>query len=80
LKYQQAYPEVQKSCLVIDLHFKQELTLRLYEQGILKFGKARQLAGLTKWQFHRIFGKEKIVRSYDVEDLSNDLKTLEMPE
>ena len=61
----------------IDLRFKQELAIRLYEQNILTFGKARLLAGLTKWQFHRLLGKENIVRKYDVEDLKTDLKTLE---
>ena len=61
----------------INLRFKQELAIRLYEQGILTFGKARLLTGLTKWQFHRLLGKENIVRNYDVEDLETDLKTLE---
>ncbi|MBC8185173.1 UPF0175 family protein [candidate division KSB1 bacterium] len=61
----------------MDVRFKQELAIRLYEQGILNFGKARLLAGLTKWQFHRLLGKENILRNYDLEDLQTDLKTLE---
>ena len=61
----------------INFRFKQELAIRLYEQGILNFGKARILAGLTKWQFHRLLGKEDILRSYDLDDLQTDLKTLE---
>ena len=62
----------------MSLRFKQELAIRLYEQGILNFGKSRLLAGLTKWQFHRILGKENIMRNYDIEDLQTDLKTLEI--
>jgi predicted HTH domain antitoxin len=61
----------------MNIRFKKELAIRLYEQGILNFGKARALAGLTKWQFHRLLGKENILRNYDIEDLHTDLKTLE---
>ncbi len=57
--------------------FKQELALRLYEQRILTFGKARELAGLTKWEFHKLCGRAGIARNYDLEELKRDLKTLE---
>jgi predicted HTH domain antitoxin len=56
---------------------KEELAVRLYEKGLLGFGKARELAGMTKWEFHSLLGKEGIPRHYDVEDLEEDLKTLE---
>ena len=56
---------------------RQELALRLYAQGLLTFGKARELAQMTKWEFHFLLGKEEIVRHYDTEDLAQDLKTLE---
>jgi len=55
----------------------QELAIRLYQKGILSFGKARQLTGMTKWEFHSVLGEEGIVRHYDVEELENDLATLE---
>ena len=61
----------------IDSRFKQELAIRLYESRILTFGKARQLSGLTKWQFHRLLGKSKIDRNYDMEELKKDFQTLE---
>lgn len=55
----------------------QELAIRLYQKGILSFGKARQLTGMTKWEFHSVLGEEGIVRHYDVEELEKDLATLE---
>ena len=56
---------------------RQELAIRLYAQGLLTFGKARELAQMTKWEFHLLLGKEEIVRRYDPDDLAEDLKTLE---
>ena len=55
----------------------QELGVRLYQKGLLSFGKARELAGMTKWEFHLLLGEEGIVRRYDLEELEVDLKTLE---
>ena len=55
----------------------QELAIRLYQKGILSFGKACQLTGMTKWEFHSILGEEGIVRHYDVEEMEKDLATLE---
>lgn len=56
---------------------QQELAVRLYQKGLLAFGKARQLAGMTKWQFSFLLGEEGIPRRYDLEELDEDLKTLE---
>jgi predicted HTH domain antitoxin len=57
---------------------RQELGLRLYAQELLTFGKARELAQMTKWEFHILLGKEGIVRHYDDDDLADDLNTLEI--
>ena len=43
----------------------------------MSFGKARELAGMNKWEFHLLLGDEGIVRRYDMEELEEDLKTLE---
>jgi predicted HTH domain antitoxin len=56
---------------------RRELALRLYEKGLLSFGKARELAGMSRWAFHDLVGEEGIPRRYDVEELEEDLKTLE---
>jgi len=55
----------------------QELAIRLYQKGILSFAKARELAEMTKWQFHELLGQEGIERSYDLKELEADLETLE---
>jgi len=56
---------------------RKELAIRLYEKGLLSFGKARELTGMTRWAFHDFLGEEGITRRYDVEELEEDLKTLE---
>lgn len=60
-----------------EARLRQELAVRLYQKGLLSFGKARELAGMNKWEFHLLLGEEGIVRRYDVEELEEDLKTLE---
>ena len=52
---------------------KVELALSLYAQGILSFGKARELAGTTKLEFGLLLGKRNIPRHYEQEDLAGDL-------
>ncbi|NES25147.1 MAG: UPF0175 family protein [Symploca sp. SIO3E6] len=54
-----------------------ELAIRLYQKRILSFGKARELAQLSKWEFHELLGQEYIERYYDLEELKTDLATLE---
>jgi len=58
---------------------RRELSIRLYQKGLLSFGKARELAGMSKWEFHLLLGEEGIERSYDTEELGEDLKALEDP-
>lgn len=55
---------------------KVELAIRLYQKGILGFGKTRELSGLNKWQFQEILAKENIPLNYDIEELERDLETL----
>ncbi len=56
---------------------RQELAVRLYQKGLLSFGKARELAKMSKWDFHELLGVEGVVRSYDLDELEADLATLE---
>jgi predicted HTH domain antitoxin len=60
-----------------EARLRQELAIRLYQKGLLPFGKARELAGMSKWRFHFLLGEEGIIRRYDMEELEDDLKTLE---
>jgi predicted HTH domain antitoxin len=56
---------------------RQELAVRLYEKGLLAFGKAQELAGMDYWDFHDLLASEGIERHYGVRELAEDLKTLD---
>jgi len=56
---------------------RQELAVRLYQKDLLSFGKARELAKMNKWVFHTLLSEGKILRRYDVDDVQEDLQTLE---
>ncbi len=56
---------------------KIQLALFLYEKGKLSFGKARELSGLTVWEFMEKLSENKIPLKYDVKDLKEDLETIE---
>jgi predicted HTH domain antitoxin len=51
-----------------------QLSLLLYKEGVLSFGKARQLGGFSKWEFHEELGKRAMDRHYDLDNLNEDLK------
>ena len=53
---------------------RKELALALYARKMLPLGKARQLAGLTRWAFEELLGERRIVRAYTEKDLDADLK------
>lgn len=50
-----------------------ELALALYAQDVLSFGKARELAGLSKYEFGQILGQRGIARHYGEAELEDDL-------
>jgi len=56
---------------------RRELALRLYEKGLLSLGKARQVAGMEKWNFLLLLAQESICRQYDKDELDRDLVSLE---
>lgn len=51
---------------------KTELAVSLYARGALSFGKARELAGLSAREFHRLLGERRIERHYTAEELAED--------
>ena len=53
---------------------RQELAVSLYREGYLSFGKARELADLSKAEFHRLLGDRKIQRHYTEADLALDVE------
>jgi len=52
---------------------KQELAVSLYARGILSFGKARELAEVSKREFHDLLGEREIPRHYTETELDEDL-------
>jgi len=55
---------------------KLELALSLYSQGRLSIGKARELAGLSLWEFRQVIASRRIASHYELEDLQDDLATI----
>ena len=55
---------------------KRELAISLFQQGKLSFGKAREMAGMTVWEFQPLLGSRGIPIHYDVEEYEEDLATL----
>ena len=60
-------PEKEKAALLL-----LELAIILYDRQILSFGKARELAKMSKWEFHNELGKRKIERHYNEENYLED--------
>ena len=56
-----------------ELIVRQELAVSLYREGYLSFGKARELAGLSKAAFHRLLGDREVQRHYTEADLALDV-------
>ena len=55
---------------------KVEMAVYLYAQGRLSIGKARELAGMTLWEFRQLLASRRISPHYDVADLDEDAATL----
>jgi predicted HTH domain antitoxin len=52
---------------------RKELALGWYTRGVLGFGKARALAGLSVWEFDELLGARGVIRPYGKTDLEMDL-------
>ena len=50
-----------------------ELALSLYAQGLLSFGKAVELSGVSRWQLAELLRQRGIPRHYGPEELAEDL-------
>jgi len=57
----------------VEEHLLVDIASSLYHQGILSFGKARQLCHLSKWEFQKELGSRKIPRHYTEKNLDEDL-------
>ncbi len=50
-----------------------ELAVALYGQAILSFGKAAELAGVSRYQFGELVTRRGIPRHYGPDELAEDL-------
>ena len=58
----------------IEPRLRTELAIALYSQGILPFGKAAELADLSRLAFADVISQRNIPRHYTVDELAQDLE------
>ena len=68
--------DVLDSARVTIPELRTEIAVWLYAQGRLSVGKARELAGMSLWQFRQTLGSRRIPPHYGEEDLDEDVATL----
>ena len=52
---------------------RRELAVHLFDQRLLSFGKAHELAQMTIWAFQQLLGSSGIAAHYDEQDLEQDV-------
>jgi predicted HTH domain antitoxin len=50
--------------------------VHLYAENKLSFGKARELAGLSVWEFRQLLGSRRIPPHYGLKELEEDVETV----
>ena len=58
---------------------KVEIAVSLYSQSRLSVGKARELAGMSLWEFRQLLGSRRISPNYDLDDFEQDLTISSKP-
>lgn len=69
-------PEILDVTKMTPQELMQELAILLYQQGKLSFGKARELAGMSAWEFFALIASRRIPCSYDLDEYEQDKETL----
>ncbi|MBI5444676.1 MAG: UPF0175 family protein [Deltaproteobacteria bacterium] len=54
---------------------KRELGASFFQRGVLSFGQARQLAGVSVWEFMELLRERKIPLHYDKAEYEEDSRT-----
>jgi predicted HTH domain antitoxin len=68
--------EILHAARISPAEVRRELAILLFAQGRLSFGKARELAEMTHWQFQQLLASRSIDLHYDLDDYQQDLNTL----
>lgn len=55
---------------------KVEMAVYLYVQSRLSIGKARELGGMSLWEFRQLLASRRISPHYEEVDLNEDVATL----
>ena len=58
----------------MESRLRAELGVALYTQSILPFGKASELAGISRQRFADLLGQRQIPRHYTEQELAQDLE------
>ena len=64
-----------KTARITPDELKVELAIQLYQTHRLGIGHARELAGLSLWEFRQLLATRKIAPHYDTADLAADMQT-----
>lgn len=54
-----------------------EIAVHFYDLGKMTMGQARNFAGIDQITFQKEMAKRNVYIKYDIEDLEEDLKTIE---
>ncbi len=57
----------------VESRLLRELAVGLYAKDLLSIGKAAELAGMDRWAFGELLGREGVPRHYSEEDLMDDI-------
>ena len=68
--------EILDSTRLTIAELQQELAIWLYAQGRLGIGKARELAGMSLWQFRQLLAAREISPHFTAQDFEEDANTL----
>lgn len=68
--------DILDSARLTPAELKVEMAVYLYAQRRLSVGKARELAGMTLWEFRQLLASRRIPPHYGEADLDEDVATL----
>jgi predicted HTH domain antitoxin len=68
--------DVLDSARMTPAELKAEMALHLYAQGRLSIGKARELAGMSLWEFRQFLASRRVSPHYDATELAGDVAAL----
>lgn len=68
--------DVLDSARLTPSELKVEMAVHLYAQGRLSIGKARELAGMTLWEFRQLLASRRTPPHYNEADLDEDVAAM----